>query len=181
MAKLIYAPIGSLDGYIEDEHGRFGWAMPDEEVYSSVNDLFDRSAPTSTAARYETMVFWETASTQADQPAATREFAGSGRQLRRSRTRGRFKRCPAHGHGSSDSSKQTPSDSSNSPPKLTSRSAVPSSPARQSAPAWSTNATCSCARSERGEAARPAVQRPRATQLLDSAGSETASFTSTTA
>ncbi len=26
MAKLIYAPIASLDGYVEDEEGRFDWA-----------------------------------------------------------------------------------------------------------------------------------------------------------
>ena len=27
MAKLIYAAIASLDGYVEDEEGRFDWAM----------------------------------------------------------------------------------------------------------------------------------------------------------
>lgn len=31
MAKLIYSAIASLDGYVEDEHGRFGWAKPDDE------------------------------------------------------------------------------------------------------------------------------------------------------
>ena len=77
MAKLIYVPIGSLDGYIEDEDGRFGWAMPDDEVYAFVNDLV-RPIGTYLYGRrmYETMVFWETASTQADQPTVTREFAG---------------------------------------------------------------------------------------------------------
>jgi len=39
MAKLIYSVITSLDGYIEDESGKFGWAEPDEEVHSFVNDL----------------------------------------------------------------------------------------------------------------------------------------------
>ena len=29
MAKLIYAAIASLDGYVEDEEGRFDWAAPD--------------------------------------------------------------------------------------------------------------------------------------------------------
>lgn len=33
MAKLIYAAIASLDGYVEDEAGRFDWAMPDKEVH----------------------------------------------------------------------------------------------------------------------------------------------------
>lgn len=31
MAKLIYSMLRSLDGYIEDETGRFDWAMPDQE------------------------------------------------------------------------------------------------------------------------------------------------------
>ncbi len=39
MAKLIYSAIASLDGYVEDEHGRFGWAKPDEEVHAFVNEL----------------------------------------------------------------------------------------------------------------------------------------------
>jgi hypothetical protein len=30
MAKLIYAAIASLDGYIEDERGKFDWVEPDE-------------------------------------------------------------------------------------------------------------------------------------------------------
>lgn len=40
MAKLIYSMLTSLDGYTEDEHGRFGWGVPDdEEVHSYVNEL----------------------------------------------------------------------------------------------------------------------------------------------
>jgi hypothetical protein len=39
MAKLTYAAIASLDGYLEDEEGRFDWAVPDEEVHAFVNDL----------------------------------------------------------------------------------------------------------------------------------------------
>jgi dihydrofolate reductase len=30
MAKLVYAALTSLDGYIEDEEGRFDWAVPDD-------------------------------------------------------------------------------------------------------------------------------------------------------
>ena len=61
MAKLIYAAIASLDGYVEDEEGRFDWAMPDEEVHAFVNDL-ERPIGTYLYGRrmYETMVFWET-------------------------------------------------------------------------------------------------------------------------
>ena len=39
MAKLTYAAITSLDGYIEDEGGGFDWAVPDPEVHTFVNDL----------------------------------------------------------------------------------------------------------------------------------------------
>jgi RibD C-terminal domain len=31
MAKLIYSMLTSLDGYTEDEHGRFGWGAPEDE------------------------------------------------------------------------------------------------------------------------------------------------------
>ena len=70
MAKLIYAAIASLDGYVEDEEGRFDWAAPDDEVHAFVNDL-ERPIGTYLYGRrmYETMVFWETVSTEADEPA----------------------------------------------------------------------------------------------------------------
>jgi dihydrofolate reductase len=76
MAKLIYSAIASLDGYVEDEHGEFGWAAPDEEVHAFVNDL-ERPIGTYLYGRrmYETMVFWETVSIGADQPAEARDFA----------------------------------------------------------------------------------------------------------
>jgi len=73
MAKLIYSAIASLDGYVEDEQGEFGWAAPDEEVHAFVNDL-ERPIGTYLYGRrlYETMVFWETAST--GQRAVSRDF-----------------------------------------------------------------------------------------------------------
>jgi dihydrofolate reductase len=75
MAKLIYAPIASLDGYVEDEEGRFDWATPDEEVFGFVNEL-ERPIGTHLYGRrmYETMMSWETASTEAE-PAVIRDFA----------------------------------------------------------------------------------------------------------
>jgi dihydrofolate reductase len=62
MAKLIYSAIASLDGYIEDEHGKFDWAAPDAEVHHFVNDM-ERPVGTYLYGRrmYETMVYWETA------------------------------------------------------------------------------------------------------------------------
>ena len=38
--SLIYSMLMSLDGYVEDEQGRFGWSAPeDEEVHSYINQL----------------------------------------------------------------------------------------------------------------------------------------------
>src|ERR1700755_2462305 len=76
MANLIYAAIASLDGYVEDEHGHFDWAAPDEEVHAFVNDL-ERPIGTYLYGRrmYETMVYWETAS-GAGEPAVVGDYAG---------------------------------------------------------------------------------------------------------
>ena len=76
MAKLIYAAIASLDGYVEDEHGQFDWSQPDEELHAFVNDL-DRPMGTYLYGRrmYETMVFWETAGDEPDEPAVFRDYA----------------------------------------------------------------------------------------------------------
>ena len=37
MANLIYSAIMSLDGYIEDERGKFDWAEPDDDGHAFVN------------------------------------------------------------------------------------------------------------------------------------------------
>jgi dihydrofolate reductase len=72
MAKLIYSAIASLDGYVEDEHGRFDWAAPDAEVHAFVNDL-ERPIGTYLYGRrmYETMVYWET---DDDEDAVARDY-----------------------------------------------------------------------------------------------------------
>jgi dihydrofolate reductase len=76
MAKLIYAAITSLDGYVADEHGNFDWAAPDEEVHAFVNDL-ERPVGTYLYGRrmYEVMRYWETAPTSGDEPAVMLDFA----------------------------------------------------------------------------------------------------------
>jgi dihydrofolate reductase len=76
MARLIYSAIASLDGYVEDHQGKFDWAAPDEEVHAFVNEL-ERPVGTYLYGRrmYETMVYWETVSTDGDRSAASRDFA----------------------------------------------------------------------------------------------------------
>ena len=76
MAKLIYAAITSVDGYIEDADGRFDWAAPDEEVHAFVNDL-ERPVGTYLFGRrmYETMVYWENPPGLAEEPPFVQDFA----------------------------------------------------------------------------------------------------------
>ena len=73
MASLIYSAIASLDGYVEDENGKFDWAEPDEEVHAFINDLA-RPVGTHLYGRrmYETMVAWESID---DQTTVIRDFA----------------------------------------------------------------------------------------------------------
>ncbi len=76
MAKLIYAAITSLDGYIEDAEGKFDWAAPDEQVHAFVNDL-ERPVGTYLYGRrmYQTMAFWESPPDLAAQPPVVQDFA----------------------------------------------------------------------------------------------------------
>ncbi|MCU1674960.1 MAG: deaminase [Frankiales bacterium] len=57
---LTYAAIASLDGYVNDSSGGFGWAAPDDEVHAFVNDL-ERHVGTYLYGRrmYEVMRYWD--------------------------------------------------------------------------------------------------------------------------
>ena len=63
MAKLIYSMLASLDGYVEDADGRFGWAAPRSEALRAFVNEIGASVGTYLYGRrmYETMVFWENA------------------------------------------------------------------------------------------------------------------------
>jgi len=76
VAKLIYSGITSLDGYTVDSEGSFDWAEPAEDVHTFVNEL-ERSVGTYLYGRrmYETMVYWETAHTEPDQPPHILDYA----------------------------------------------------------------------------------------------------------
>ena len=77
MVKLIYAMLTSLDGYIEDVNGGFGWCAPeDEAVHAYINEL-GLSIGTHLYGRkmYETMIYWETADTLPDQPKVVLDWA----------------------------------------------------------------------------------------------------------
>lgn len=76
MARLIYAAIASLDGYIEDRDGSFAWAMPDAELHAYANEM-ERSMGTHLYGRrlYETMRFWEDGGDGPDDPPEMHEYA----------------------------------------------------------------------------------------------------------
>ena len=75
MGRLIYSAIASLDGYVNDTQGDFGWAMPDEDVHAYVNDLM-RPITTHLYGRrlYEVMAAWQTMGTSPDEPEVIRDF-----------------------------------------------------------------------------------------------------------
>ena len=76
MAQLMYSAVMSLDGYVADKDGKFGWAEPDEEVHAFFNDL-TRPVGTHLYGRrmYETMRVWETDPSLADHSPLMRDFA----------------------------------------------------------------------------------------------------------
>lgn len=75
MARLVYAGITSLDGYLADADGDFDWSAPDEEVHSFVNEL-QRPVGTYLYGRrmYEVMRYWETAGSAGDQLPFEQDF-----------------------------------------------------------------------------------------------------------
>ena len=75
MGKLIYSALASLDGYVADTDGKWGWAEPDEEVHAFVNDL-ERPVGTYLYGRgmYEVMIAWETWDLEG-QPPVIQDFA----------------------------------------------------------------------------------------------------------
>jgi dihydrofolate reductase len=76
MSKLIYVANVSLDGYIEDAHGRFEWTDPSDEVFTFITDLV-RPVGTYLYGRrmYETMAVWETQPALAAQSELMADFA----------------------------------------------------------------------------------------------------------
>jgi len=76
MAKLIYVANVSLDGYVEDVHGRFDWTEPTDEVFTFITDLV-RPVGTYLYGRrlYETMAVWETQPALAAQSELMADFA----------------------------------------------------------------------------------------------------------
>jgi dihydrofolate reductase len=82
MGALSYAAITSLDGFIEDPDGGFGWAEPDAEVHAFVNEL-EATIGTHLYGRrmYETMAVWQTIGDEPGLSVAEQEYAELWRAL----------------------------------------------------------------------------------------------------
>ncbi|MDG6108266.1 dihydrofolate reductase family protein [Dactylosporangium aurantiacum] len=78
MAKLIYMNNVSLDGYMEDERGAFGWLPMADEVFVLYTEHL-RSVGTFLYGRrlYETMAHWETDPALAATSDLTADFASA--------------------------------------------------------------------------------------------------------
>ncbi len=76
MGRLIYAMVTSLDGYAVAAEGDLGTGADDPEVHTFINDLY-RPVGTYLYGRrmYETMVYWETAHLEPDQPPHVLQYA----------------------------------------------------------------------------------------------------------
>jgi dihydrofolate reductase len=78
MRKIIYAPIVSLDGYVEDSKGKLDWSVPGEELHQHFNDLYLKGEiDTSIYGRrlYETMLYWPKILNDSNATEIYREFA----------------------------------------------------------------------------------------------------------
>ncbi len=76
MARLVYAVLVSLDGYVADEAGNFDWAAPGEDVHSYINQL-ERSVGIYLYGRrlYEVMAVWQDMPGIEQEPDVIGEYA----------------------------------------------------------------------------------------------------------
>ena len=76
MANIIYVANTSLDGYTEDQEGKFDWTVPSEEYFIFITNLV-RTTRTHLLGRrmFESMMVWETDPNLAAESPLRREFA----------------------------------------------------------------------------------------------------------
>ena len=76
MGKLIYSMLTSLDSYVSGPDGNFDWAEPDAELHEFITQQMASVGTYLNGRRmYETMVYWETAHLEPNQPAYVLDFA----------------------------------------------------------------------------------------------------------
>ena len=76
MRKLIYSIAVSLDGYINDTKGSLDWVRVDEEYHRFANAQQAETGLSIYGTRmWQTMVYWDTADREPNQPDYMYEFA----------------------------------------------------------------------------------------------------------
>ena len=75
MGRLIYSMITSLDSYVSGPNGGFDWALDDELHDFITKEFADVGTYLYGRRMYETMVYWETAHLEPDQPQAGIDYA----------------------------------------------------------------------------------------------------------
>jgi dihydrofolate reductase len=87
VAPVVYSAIASLDGYVNDERGEFGWAAPGPELHAFVNEL-ERPVGTYLYGRrmYEVMKVWETMDDDAPEMREYKEVWSAADKIVYSRT-----------------------------------------------------------------------------------------------
>ena len=76
MGQLVYTGITSLDGYLTDDQGDYGWAEPDAEVFDAVSEEIQGQGVHLYGRRmYEEMVAWDTMDQDPELPEELRVFA----------------------------------------------------------------------------------------------------------
>jgi dihydrofolate reductase len=82
MRNVIYSMGVSLDGFIADRGGGFGWSAPDEELHRFHNEQARELGAHLCGRRlYEVMVYWETADKDPALAEYMREFAAIWQRL----------------------------------------------------------------------------------------------------
>jgi dihydrofolate reductase len=82
MRRVTYSLGMSLDGYIVDPDGGFGWSAPDQEVFRFVLDQLQEVGVHVLGRRlYETMLYWETADQDPSLEDVEREWAARWKPL----------------------------------------------------------------------------------------------------
>lgn len=84
MGKLIYAALTSLDGFIEDNEGKFDWAEPQEDVHSYINAIEAKSSAALYGKKmYEMMSFWEHVPDLDTMPEYIKEYERAWKKMKK--------------------------------------------------------------------------------------------------
>ena len=84
MGELIYGALTSLDGYIADTDGNFGWAEPKEDVHRFINALEARSTLNLVGKNmYRILSVWEDLPDLETMPDYIKEYAAAWKKSRK--------------------------------------------------------------------------------------------------